>query len=121
MEENESQVQTLARFTGHGLTLALATGLFLAAGWWIDGRLGTAPLFTIAGAMLGAGAGFYSMIQHLVLFPRQAEEARKEKRPEESAGGGDGAPSTPSDAAVGAPKDSRAGEHTQTPQDGSAP
>jgi len=56
MEEEESQVQTLARFTGHGLTLALSIGLFLAAGWWLDGRLGTTPLFTIAGAMLGAGA-----------------------------------------------------------------
>ncbi|TVR62828.1 MAG: AtpZ/AtpI family protein [Gemmatimonadales bacterium] len=77
MTEEESQVQTLARFTGHGLTLALATGLFLAAGWWLDGRLGTAPLFTILGAMTGAGAGFYSMVQHLVLFPRQAEEERK--------------------------------------------
>lgn len=120
MEENGSQVQTLARFTGHGLTLALATGLFLAAGWWIDGRLGTTPLFTITGAMLGAGAGFYSMIQHLVLFPQQAEEARKEKRLGESAGEEDGAPRTPSDGA-GAPKDSRAGEHNQAPQDGSAP
>ena len=88
MEEEESQVQTLARFTGHGLTLALSIGLFLAAGWWLDGRLGTTPLFTIAGAMLGAGAAFYSMIQHLVLFPRQAEEERKARSAKDDSTGG---------------------------------
>lgn len=113
MEENESQVQTLARFTGHGLTLALATGLFLAAGWWLDGRLGTTPLLTIVGAMLGAGAGFYSMIQHLVLFPRQEEE-RRTKMAAGDAGDDDGATDTGNDSAS---RTKRAGGKDVTPPD----
>lgn len=72
----ESPLVSLARYSGHGLTLALATVLFLLLGWWADGRLGTAPLLTLAGALVGAAAGFYSMLQHLIFFPR-AEEARR--------------------------------------------
>lgn len=77
-EENESQLVTLARFSGHGLTLALATGLFLIAGWWIDGKLGTTPLLTILGALTGAAAGFYSLLQSLVFFPARQRREREE-------------------------------------------
>ncbi|TVP79038.1 MAG: AtpZ/AtpI family protein [Gemmatimonadales bacterium] len=74
----------LARFSGHGLTLALSTGLFLLAGWWVDGRLGTLPLFTILGALTGAAAGFYSMLQHLVLAPRERARLDAAGEPEEN-------------------------------------
>ena len=63
-----------ARVAGRGLTLALATGLFLWAGWWLDGRLGTMPLFTVLGAFTGAAAGFYSLYYHVILQPRQKRE-----------------------------------------------
>lgn len=53
-----------------GVQLALSTGLFMMAGWWLDGRVGTRPLLTIAGAMLGAAAGFYSLIHQLLGKPR---------------------------------------------------
>ena len=79
MKNDDSRVAALARFSGHGLTLALSTGLFLLAGWWVDGRLGTTPLLTIIGAMTGAAAGFYSLIQHLILFPRREEEEARRK------------------------------------------
>jgi F0F1-type ATP synthase assembly protein I len=69
----EPAVVALARFSGHGLTLALSTGMFLLLGWWLDGRLGTTPVLTILGALVGAGAGFYSMIQHLLLRPRDQD------------------------------------------------
>lgn len=69
--EPHSAMAHLARFSGHGLTLALSTGLFLMAGWWVDGKLGTRPLFALAGALLGAAAGLYSMVQHLLLIPRR--------------------------------------------------
>jgi F0F1-type ATP synthase assembly protein I len=72
-EGPEPAVVALARFSGHGLTLALSTGMFLLLGWWLDGRLGTTPVLTILGALLGAGAGFYSMIQHLILRPRDQD------------------------------------------------
>lgn len=50
-----------ARFAGLGLTWTLSVLLFLGAGWWLDGRVGTTPLFTILGSFVGAGGGFYYM------------------------------------------------------------
>jgi F0F1-type ATP synthase assembly protein I len=70
-EEEQSTLPTLARYSGHGLTLALSMGLFLLAGWWLDGRVGTTPIFTITGALVGAAGGFYHMIYHLLLRPRE--------------------------------------------------
>lgn len=78
-EEEEPALVILARYSGHGLTIAMSTALFLLAGWWVDGRLGTEPLFTIMGALLGAAAGFYSMLQHVLLIPRQRERDAAER------------------------------------------
>lgn len=62
------------QYTGYGLTFALSTLLFLMGGWWLDGKLGTMPLFLILGAFIGAGAGFYSLYFHLVVEPRERDE-----------------------------------------------
>jgi len=71
-ENPRSQLIAAAgQFTGYGLTWALSTLLFLLGGWWLDGKLGTMPLFMILGAFLGGGAGFYSMYRHIVLDPRE--------------------------------------------------
>jgi len=74
-DSQQSQFWTAAgQYTGYGLTWALSTLLFLLAGWWLDGKLGTMPLFMILGAFVGAGAGFYSLYYHLVVEPRQRED-----------------------------------------------
>ena len=57
---------SMARYSGYGLQLAGAVGLFMAGGWWLDGKLGTKPLLTILGALGGGAAGFYSLYVHLV-------------------------------------------------------
>lgn len=59
---------------GLGLTLGLATALFAWGGDWLDGRLGTSPLFVLLGAFLGFGSGFYSIYARLVLRPRREAE-----------------------------------------------
>lgn len=93
-----SQLAEVARHAGHGLTLAAAVFLFFLAGWWLDGQIGTRPLFAIIGAMLGALTGFYSLYQNLVLKPearRSAEDAG------DRSGGGSGDGATDSDAEDG--------------------
>ena len=62
------------QYTGYGLTWALSTLLFLLGGWWLDGKVGTMPLFMILGAFIGAGAGFYSLYYHMVVEPRDRDE-----------------------------------------------
>lgn len=63
-----------SRYAGLGLQLAASIGFFLWLGYLADGRLGTMPLFTILGAFLGAGAGFYSLYRQVVLGARDEDE-----------------------------------------------
>jgi len=67
-------VAAAGHFMGYGLTWALSTLLFLMAGWWLDGKVGTAPLFLILGAFVGGGAGFYSLYRHIVLDAREPND-----------------------------------------------
>ena len=60
-----------SEFAGLGITMGLAIALFAVAGNWLDGRLGTQPLFVLLGVFLGFGAGFYSMYSRLVLRRRE--------------------------------------------------
>jgi ATP synthase protein I len=74
-ESLQTQLLTAAaQHTGYGLTLALSTLLFLLGGWWLDGKVGTTPLFMILGAFVGAGAGFYSLYRHIVVEPRDRDK-----------------------------------------------
>jgi len=42
-------------------------GLFAAAGWWIDGKVGTQkPWFLLAGAGLGMVGGFISFFRQVL-------------------------------------------------------
>ncbi|HKK28131.1 MAG TPA: AtpZ/AtpI family protein [Gemmatimonadota bacterium] len=68
--EPQGPLTETARYAGHGITLALATAAFALLGRWVDGRLGTAPLFVLLGSFLGLAGGFYRMYRELVLAPR---------------------------------------------------
>ncbi len=70
----------MSEHLGHGLALALSTLLFLLGGRRLDAWWDTEPLMTLIGALVGAGAGFYSMYYHLVIEP----ERRKERESESS-------------------------------------
>lgn len=72
-------MQAAGQYLGYGLQWALATVLFLFLGWLLDGRVGTKPLFTIVGAFVGAGAGFYSLYYHLVVQPRRSSDDTKRR------------------------------------------
>ncbi|HEX6308102.1 MAG TPA: AtpZ/AtpI family protein [Longimicrobiales bacterium] len=76
-----SQAAAASKYLGVGLTWALATALFTFLGQQADGWLGTEPWLTLAGAFVGASAGFWYMYYHLVIEPRK-------RTPKGSGGGG---------------------------------
>lgn len=66
-----------ARYAGHGLTWALSTALFMFGGLELDRWLGTLPLFTVVGAIVGAVAGFYSLYHHLMAETRKGKSGHE--------------------------------------------
>jgi F0F1-type ATP synthase assembly protein I len=63
-------------FAGVGIQFAAAIIIFLFAGQWVDDRLGTGGLFTIAGVFIGAGAAFYNMYRKITAAQRRDDEER---------------------------------------------
>jgi F0F1-type ATP synthase assembly protein I len=68
-----------ADFAGVGLQFAAAIVIFLFAGQWIDQKLGTSGLFTIAGVFVGGGAAFYLMYRKISAAQRRDDEERSAK------------------------------------------
>ena len=64
-------------YVASGFTFAAAILAFGALGWWLDGRLGTRPLFAIAGAFIGGAAGFLR-----IYYQVKADTARDEGKRE---------------------------------------
>jgi F0F1-type ATP synthase assembly protein I len=69
-----------ADFAGVGIQFAVAIVVFLFAGQWLDNRLGTKGLFTIAGVFLGAGAAFYSMYRKISAAQKQDDAERQARQ-----------------------------------------
>ena len=67
-------------FAGVGIQFAVAIIVFLYAGQWLDNRLGTNGLFTIAGVFIGAGAAFYNMYRKISSAQKQDEEEQRRGR-----------------------------------------
>ena len=49
------------RLLGLGWYVAIAIILGIAGGIWLDDRMGTLPLFTLLGVLLGTVAAFYGL------------------------------------------------------------
>ena len=49
------------RLLGLGWYVAIAIVLGVAGGIWLDNRMGTLPLFTLLGVLLGSVAAFYGL------------------------------------------------------------
>lgn len=49
-----------APYLGIGTSMAVSVLLCLYGGYWIDGKLGTRPVFFLAGAAFGLFVAFYS-------------------------------------------------------------
>ncbi len=48
-----------------GIQFVLVIGVFCYAGYWLDGRAETSPLFLFLGFMIGFAAGFYQLYQEV--------------------------------------------------------
>lgn len=57
--------QALALATSFGLTVALLVAGGVLGGRWLDGRVGTSPLFAVVGLFLGLGIGGFVFIRQV--------------------------------------------------------
>lgn len=64
----------LAPLMGMGVQLAAAMVMFGGLGWWLDGKLGTAPWLLAAGCLVGAGGGMISLIRTALRFRKSEPE-----------------------------------------------
>ncbi len=56
--------QKAGPYLGASTTLVASVGLFAAAGWWVDRKLGTTkPWFLLLGALVGMTGGFVSFFR----------------------------------------------------------
>ena len=85
--EDEKRPQTSSKkslpgadFAGVGIQFAAAIIAFLFLGQWVDDKLGTNGLFTIAGVFIGGGAAFYNMYRKITAAQRRDDEERSGDR-----------------------------------------
>jgi ATP synthase protein I len=58
----------LALFSEIGMLLLVTTLAGVAAGYWVDQRLGTLPLFVLVGFLAGAGIGALGIYRLITRF-----------------------------------------------------
>jgi hypothetical protein len=66
------------RSLGLGLTWALSTGLFTWVGARADAWLGTVPVATLVGMVVGGVGGFVYFYHHAVVAPRERKRREDE-------------------------------------------
>ena len=65
-----------AALVGIGLELVVSVVLFLFAGRWLDGWLGSEPWLMLLGALLGMAVGFYGLFRRLI--PAGGQDGRSQ-------------------------------------------
>lgn len=63
---HQSAWRVVAVATSLGLTLAILSAAGVLGGRWLDGRLHTAPIFTIIGLLAGFGLGITVFVREVV-------------------------------------------------------
>lgn len=61
-----------------GLNVVIAAFLFGFLGHWVGQRVGAQDALTLIGGLVGAAAGFYSLVLHLAERSREDREKRSE-------------------------------------------
>ena len=68
---NKGKLVTAMQLVGVGWYVATSIILGLLGGLWLDGKLGTLPVFTLVGVILGTVAAFYGVYKMMVLLLKQ--------------------------------------------------
>jgi F0F1-type ATP synthase assembly protein I len=68
------------RLMGLGLQFVVAILLCLYVGMWLDKKLNTGPWLMLAGAVIGASAGFYSMFRVLMSEDKRMDAEDRGKK-----------------------------------------
>ena len=63
----------LALFSEIGMVLLVTTLLGIAAGYWVDQRLDTLPIFVLVGFFAGAGTGAVGIYRLITRFLKRFE------------------------------------------------
>ena len=74
MIESGRGVAYAALFTEIGLSLLVTTLIGALAGHWVDGQLGTNPLFVIIGFFVGAGLGTVIIVRLVSRFLKALDQ-----------------------------------------------
>lgn len=70
----------IGSFAGAGLQFAVSIVIFLLLGQWIDRKLGSSPMFLLAGVFIGGAGAFYSMYRKLAAAQKADDERRHAKK-----------------------------------------
>jgi len=73
-----SKDKEIGQYLNLGFQLAVAVGLGIAIGYWLDKRLGTTPLLLLLGLSLGAVAGFLNIYR--IVYPPKNKKTVREKQ-----------------------------------------
>jgi len=77
-EDKKRVERQYLRFAGVGVQFALTVVFLTLLGIWLDGRLGTGPLFVVVFLLLGFGGATWSLVQQ-VLGPRKPDKKDKKE------------------------------------------
>ena len=70
-DSKERQSRELGFFFDVGIQFGLSIIIGFFAGWWIDKKAGTTPLFLLSGIGFGAVAGFYNLYRQVMAHNRR--------------------------------------------------
>lgn len=73
-----------ALFSEIGILLLTTTLLGVGGGVWLDGQLGTKPVFIVVGFLLGAATGAVGIFRLLARFLARLDAADRERREKEA-------------------------------------
>ncbi len=62
-----------------GTVMGACVGIGLAAGWWLDKKLGTGPWLAVVGTVLGSIAAFRELIRMVSQARERQDQARDEQ------------------------------------------